>query len=454
GKGIASASAGAVEISLAALHISYCGDGVAHTYLASCLRSSITVEGVSVGSCGRGLVFTGARVDAQDHVNLQKVRVQGCIGNGIHVDHSMERSSSMWDPDMEIIQNGGDGICFTPLMTDSVLFGCKRSLTTSSNGGHGINCSPVAVRSKVAFEFSAIRGVHHTSGAGLAFSGSYTNSSCDIIAHEAEEAFNQTGVRVNPVCENARINVSLAGINANGNAMHGFQIAPTGTGVCNLRLERCSASHNAAGAGAWGVFPADMAASFQAVDCTFENNAGAGMRTDGAVDVVARNCVYSNNMGSGLLGVTGPKEVSVIGCQFSTNAPHGFMFEAAGSGATSMGCFRVDSSVFRRSGVAGIMIASCRGGEIVRCTATSGTIGVFLTGGATGVAIENCTVANNSGAGFSVAGSGNLLLRNNARANGSEPSASYAIAAGNTVGPVVTAATIASNTNPHANYAY
>jgi hypothetical protein len=49
-----------------------------------------------------------------------------------------------------------------------------------------------------------------------------------------------------------------------------------------------------------------------------------------------------------------------------------------------------------------------------------------------------------------VDGTGDLIIRNSSNGNATP----YNIAAGNAVGPIVTAATIAANSNPHANYDY
>ena len=53
-----------------------------------------------------------------------------------------------------------------------------------------------------------------------------------------------------------------------------------------------------------------------------------------------------------------------------------------------------------------------------------------------------------NGQGIIVDGTGSLVIRNSARLNG----ANYRIAAGNTVGPGISAAEIATSSNPHANY--
>lgn len=51
--------------------------------------------------------------------------------------------------------------------------------------------------------------------------------------------------------------------------------------------------------------------------------------------------------------------------------------------------------------------------------------------------------------GISVTGTGNIIVRNSVTGG-----TRYSIAAGNSVGPIVTAAGMAANTNPGANFDY
>jgi parallel beta-helix repeat protein len=64
--------------------------------------------------------------------------------------------------------------------------------------------------------------------------------------------------------------------------------------------------------------------------------------------------------------------------------------------------------------------------------------------------IEGNNVTDNR-VGITVLGAGKLIIRNSASGN---TIANYAFACGNTAGPMVTSATIAGSSNPHANYEF
>jgi hypothetical protein len=74
--------------------------------------------------------------------------------------------------------------------------------------------------------------------------------------------------------------------------------------------------------------------------------------------------------------------------------------------------------------------------------------GIHATNSSNRIEANNVTT---NARGIDVDAAGNLIIRNSARAS---TAVSYDIAAGNTVGPIVTAATIAGSSNPHANYDY
>jgi parallel beta-helix repeat protein len=137
-------------------------------------------------------------------------------------------------------------------------------------------------------------------------------------------------------------------------------------------------------------------------DCSSRFNSGNGIfveRTNGPLPTggVIRNCQVSQNA---LDGILVQNEVLVVGNNCVAN---GFN---AGSGA-----------------------------------------GVHATGSRNRIE-ANTVVSNDRGIDVDIAD--NVIIRNSASGNTTE----YDIAAGNTAGPIVTTATIAGSSNPHANYDY
>jgi parallel beta-helix repeat protein len=217
-------------------------------------------------------------------------------------------------------------------------------------------------------------------------------------------------------------------------------------------------------------------------DCNVRNNTGDGIDVVGTGTVIAR-CVSTANGNSGMNLSVGPSSISH--CTFFGNGGPGI---GGGAGAVTV----IDSTA---RGNAGIGIQLGVGSVVSRCSAFGNGDAANEDGIFVGLSsnVTDCSASNNAedgiqvssdsfvarnqadsngtvdGAGIHVTGSGNrlegnsvtdndrgidvdatqnLVIRNSASGNTTE----YAIAGGNTVGPIVTSATIGASDNPHANY--
>jgi hypothetical protein len=123
---------------------------------------------------------------------------------------------------------------------------------------------------------------------------------------------------------------------------------------------------------------------------------------------------------------------------------------------------------YNNVGIALVTTTAQGGGIVEGCSVLNNSIGIFVNHnttvrhnqvhgnsltGISAVGAGNRVEANNAagnGTGFDIPDPGSLVIRNSARGNTNN----YSIGAGNVVGPFVTAATVATSSNPHANYVY
>ncbi len=236
--------------------------------------------------------------------------------------------------------------------------------------------------------------------------------------------------------------------------------------------------------------------------CTAQNNGGDGIVQNGGPGVFT-GCVALSNGGQGI--TAGPGS-TIDGCTALGNA---------GAGINASAHCSITDCVANLNGVHGVLAAAS---TIARCTVAGNTLeGIRISGGTVsgctangnqrvgiygdlaGVTISGCSVNLNHDDGIQVQGDAlvigntcdgngngllvrsgigvygsnnrvegntctdndvgiataagavsNLFIRNSVSGNG----IGYQILAGNTIGPIVTAATIATNANPHANYEF
>lgn len=171
---------------------------------------------------------------------------------------------------------------------------------------------------------------------------------------------------------------------------------------------------------------------------------------------IIRACSAYDNGGAGISGGSGGL---IESCTAYSNGGDGLV---AGSGGTVRACSA------RLNDGSGIVATACCA-TVTGCTSSSNTGDGIRVASSCRVAENNC---NGNGAGIHVTGTenrvegnnatdnargidvdavDNLIIRNSARGS---TVANYDIVAGNTVGPTVTSANIASSHNPHANYEF
>ena len=195
--------------------------------------------------------------------------------------------------------------------------------------------------------------------------------------------------------------------------------------------------------------------------CTAGLNSGNGINLAAGTSAIS-HCAAHDNGASGIAGATA-FGVNVTDCTVRDNNDDGI---SLGGGAVVSRCNAYANG--DAAGDDGIVVGT--GSIVTDCTVdlsaedgiqvstdcvvarnnanSNGTIdgaGIHVTFGGSRIEGNNAT---SNDRGFDVDFANNLIIRNSAHANTTE----YDIVAGNTVGPIVTAAGIAASNNPHANY--
>ncbi len=228
---------------------------------------------------------------------------------------------------------------------------------------------------------------------------------------------------------------------------HGFSV------FNGSRFESCAATGNG-GAGFRG------SDGSSARDCAARDNGSHGFdffQGNTVSGALVEKCVAHNNSGSGIMVGAGG---TVADCAVTENRENGIQ---GGVGSSINRC-----SV-RSSGLIGIDVLNA---SSIRNCAVSFSTGDGIEAGAYSSICDNQCYANgndgdgagihitnvgnrvegnhvvNNDRGIDVDLSGNLIIRNSARGNTTE----YTIVAGNSVGPILTSATIGANTHPQANF--
>jgi parallel beta-helix repeat protein len=187
-------------------------------------------------------------------------------------------------------------------------------------------------------------------------------------------------------------------------------------------------------------------------DCSAFANGARGIVLD--INSTARNCTVARNVGIGIEATSS----TIVGCVARNNASSGFSI----GNATITACTAI------QNGGAGISVFES---FIVNCTASQNDSDGIYASSRSSILNNTCTLNGLSGdgagihvdlagnriegnhvtlndRGIDVDSGENLIIRNSARGN----TTAYAIAPGNSVGPILTPADIAGSSNPHANY--
>lgn len=273
--------------------------------------------------------------------------------------------------------------------------------------GRGVNILPARKNVRVR------NGIVRNWSQGISGSGTVNCHLENLIVLDCDNSAINTGdggLIVDCQVENAAFGI-LSGANASirGCVVRGTTIGPAiSTGAGGL-IESCTAS----GAGSIGIVIGNGRGRI--TDCVATGNGSSGIAAAGASTI--SGCTSTFNGGHGIDAVHG----HVSDCLTQGNELAGIFFQnfagaVAGGSATHNTCIG-DS-------LAGILVQGSR---------------VRLDG----------NTATQCGRGFDIDGPNNTIIRNSA---GENLFADYDVVGGNVFGPVVNAATVGGNTNPHANY--
>jgi parallel beta-helix repeat protein len=244
------------------------------------------------------------------------------------------------------------------------------------------------------------------------------------------------GVRTNIVVRNGTIRGFGNGISApqvEGSRFEGLHISHnggTGLRVGNYcTVYGCNVYTNA-GIGVQASTGAQIA------DCVVALNGFGGIDVFDTANV--RSCTARGNGGNGITANSG---CVVTDCLTEFNAGHGIT---------------IDRGVVRNCTARGNVLngidafISC---QIIgnHCLQNgNGGDGAGINSSLGGHRIEGNNVVGNDRGIDCNPSTGNLIIRNSASGNGPD----YDVVAGNTIGPIITSGSIATSSNPHANYTY
>ena len=284
-----------------------------------------------------------------------------------------------------------------------------------------------------------------------------------------------TGLRRNLCIRNGTISGwgqnGILADNAWGSQFENLRIS--NNGGYGLRASKCTIKNCTATSNTSGMSVYDAVVR----DCTAEINSEAGIS---ATQSSLTACVAANNGGHGIVA----SESSVTNCTTDYNGTDGIrcsggsVTACAASHNWSNGIHLYGSladkchTVFNQVGiyaesesaVSGCSVARSLGNGItaagnchilsnscIACGFDSLASGIAGIGGGNRIEGNTVTDTQNSGNGVAVAGGGNLIIHNSARGNGTNFSG---ITATDSAGPIVTSATIGTNNNPNANFAF
>ncbi|MBX9735854.1 MAG: right-handed parallel beta-helix repeat-containing protein [Phycisphaerales bacterium] len=356
-------------LSIIAILIGLCvGDGIRLAPTTNAGPTFFELEDILISSCRDGISIGGTRNGTSDNIMLSNCRSIGNSRHGILCDATLTNARYMWDPSCLCSNNGGDGIRFAPSASGGSITCIKRSVISSGNTGAGVALLPTLSATACQLKLNDT-DVANCSGGGLNIGGNWQNSTVDIAVSDCSFSFGPSPSSfVFHQITNSLVSYTSSRCRSIGNAQGGLKFAPTGTGVMVITVSHEVIQNNTGGPGASVIMPPGISGSLSFNECSFENNSGGGALINATIDVQARGCTFQNNTGNGLTVAPNAKECTVSECQFSSNSGHGFRFDAVQVRQGPAGCFRVERSTFRRSGLAGISIASCRGGGSCRAS--------------------------------------------------------------------------------------
>ncbi len=205
---------------------------------------------------------------------------------------------------------------------------------------------------------------------------------------------------------------------ATNNGLDGFSANNSST------INQCNALNN----GSDGI---DVASYCTISNSHAKTNQGNGLETGSTCQIL--NCLSYDNDDNGVYLGSGS---TISDCIASNNTLSGFEILTGGKAHNNQARSNSENGYLIYNDVV-----------IVNCTADNNTLSGFFCD-SSDARIDNNQSTDNGQHGFSITGTGNVIIRNSSSGNASLP---YNIVAGNTAGTVLTSATFNANTNPYAN---
>jgi hypothetical protein len=294
----------------------------------------------------------------------------------------------------------------------------------STSGSYYLTQNLLGVPGKIGIEIAASNVMIDLNGFslnGVQVIAGAAQDEGQAVAGSSDEGIRATGLAIR--------NIAVRNGIVNGWTTSGIDLSI----VENGSVEKVEARNNAG----TGI---RVGTAFQVISCTATANTIGIHAFDSAV---IKDCVAKGNSS---IGIEAFQRCVVSHCSATWNGGDGI---AAEHDAVITNC---TSSINDGDGIEVDVSCLVLNNTCAENGVNGNAAGIHVQAG-DGTARRSRIEGNNvtfNDRGIDVDGIGNLIIRNSAGGNGTE----YDIAPGNTAGPVITAATIGTNSNPHANYDY
>lgn len=299
----------------------------------------------------------------------------------------------------------------------------------TATGGILINTSNVSID----LNFYTLSGAIGNATPGIKVNGAYSNINVynGTLQNWAESGIEATTANVSHFINLHLINNGEDGISA-GTAATLNNVTATDndfngiTSGASSNISFCTAKENA-GSGL------DISSSSTLSQCNASSNSVYGIK-------VGNGSVISNSTSTGNLshGINAGTSVKINDCTSYSNVLSGFFLSSS--------CF-AEGNVSRLNSRHGFEVTNDV--NLKNNTADDNAQNGFHSTFSGGVLESN--ISSDNAIGFNITSTGWLIIKNSA---GTNVSSQYSISGGNTVGPTVTSANIATNNNPNANYEF
>lgn len=412
-------------------HCSSSGNG-GTGFNIDCPRGDFGVDFVHSSATGNGGVGFGVDVNGQIPGNNGTSDQGVChfghcfavsnTGNGIDIDLPVSNQTAIAVESSACIGNGGDGYRARGAQAGGRHRGHVTILKLSefkSNGGSGTNSDNPLHSEGCTFAENALFG-------------STVNGpdATELIARDVDGIYFRNGLG-GMLVDRGRFSCTRGQFSDNG-----------GSGISCLDgcivMDRCEITRST-------LCGVEVNGTLNMTACTLRRNDEAGCKTRNGACVMTDTVCELNGMGAVFEDCT---TVTMTRCVFNDNTGVGVQNRSVVGPVRWM----APECVASRNGTHGFDLRDVDGGTLDRCVASgNGGNGFELGQKADRCRVERCTSTANGGVGFNILGTGNLIVGN--RATGGAVGG-YNIGVGNVRGPILTAATLITNTNPDANIEY